>query len=442
MITFLDSRAGRVLQWMVGTALLVLLALAIGRMMPTQPGYGVAAAILILGIGLSAFEPAAIPLLSMPFLPVVYRISGAGFDLSVSDAVLFGATAIALLFTVRPFNRELRILLWLSALYQFATLFAVVANPFSENAVEWFHAWMIISGALIVGWTIGRSGRARLGLSLLLLVMCALAVATIVQGLLQFARGDISPVYLSWPYTMHKNLVGTVLAFGAITAYARPVWVAWSRRNALAVFWLLVVAMLFTQSRQAIISLAVAVFVLALRGEAQRRRSKLIVIVAVPLFVLVGSLVRDEVVEGNRFSPVFQRLQWFEETTAYWRESPWFGHGLRFWYEESSALGYQPPNAELEVLASAGVVGLAAFILMVLSTLVVLWRIDPIYGNLAVTVVLARIVQGQFDQFWVGAQVSLPFVIAGVSLGAMAYALDDTRLTLRQIPSRPAAYSP
>jgi hypothetical protein len=36
--------------------------------------------------------------------------------------------------------------------------------------------------------------------------------------------------------------------------------------------------------------------------------------------------------------------------------------------------------------------------------------------------ILMRFVQGQFDLFWVAAQVSIPFVIAGVCLGAQAYA--------------------
>ncbi|MBK9697984.1 MAG: hypothetical protein IPO80_11590 [Propionibacteriaceae bacterium] len=99
-----------------------------------------------------------------------------------------------------------------------------MANPFLANTVEWFHAWVSVSGALLVGWTIGRAGHAKAGLSLFLLAALALAVVTIAQGGLQVASGNFGPVYVRWPYDMHKNLVGTLLAFGAITAYVRPPW--------------------------------------------------------------------------------------------------------------------------------------------------------------------------------------------------------------------------
>ena len=52
--------------------------------------------------------------------------------------------------------------------------------------------------------------------------------------------------------------------------------------------------------------------------------------------------------------------------------------------------------------------------------IVVLWRVDPRFGTLAIAVVLSRLVQSQFDLFWTAVQVSVPFVIAGVCLGAMA----------------------
>ncbi len=45
-----------------------------------------------------------------------------------------------------------------------ATLFTVVANPYLLNAVEWFHAWLLVAGALVVGWAVGRAGYARAGL--------------------------------------------------------------------------------------------------------------------------------------------------------------------------------------------------------------------------------------------------------------------------------------
>jgi hypothetical protein len=107
------------------------------------------------------------------------------------------------------------------------------------------------------------------------------------------------------------------------------------------------------------------------------------------------------------------------ELYAQWKLSPLFGHGLRFWYYNPS-IPYQPPQAEFEVLTSAGIIGLGAFCVMWLVIIVVLWRVEPVYGTLALAATLSRIVQAQFDLFWVAAQVSIPFVIAGICLGAMA----------------------
>ena len=71
------------------------------------------------------------------------------------------------------------------------------------------------------------------------------------------------------------------------------------------------------------------------------------------------------------------------------------------------------------MLASAGVVGLIGFLVMWIGVLVVLWRVDPRFGTLAVAILLCRLVQSQFDLFWVAVQVSVPFVVAGICLGAM-----------------------
>lgn len=427
MIAFLETRVGRLLQWLAGATLLVSLALAIGRIVPTRPEVGIVAALLVLALGITAAEPAAIPLLSMPLLLVVRRVGGEGIDLSVSDAVLFVATLAALVFTIRPFSRPMRTILWLSALYQFTTLFTVVANPYTANVVEWVHAWMLISGALIMGWTIGRSGYARAGLTMFLAGAFVLASATLVQGAQQYLRGDFSAVYLSWPYGMHKNFVGTVLCFGAVLAYARPSWVGWSRKASLAAFWWLSAGILVTQSRQAILGLGAALLLLSLRGGERRTRSKMIVFAVIPAILLVATMVSDQLESGEKFNSASLRLESAQATLSYWLDSPWLGHGLRFWYVDGT-LGYQPPNVGLELLASAGLLGLLGFVTFVTGSSVALWRVNPVFGNVALAILLSRMVQAQFDFFWSAVQVPVPFAIIGVALGALARVAENDRL--------------
>ncbi len=77
---------------------------------------------------------------------------------------------------------------------------------------------------------------------------------------------------------MHKNFVGTMSALGAAIAYARPAWIGLSNRMALAAGLILVSSVFFTQSRQAVIGLVAAVFVLVFRSRSDRRRTKLILL--------------------------------------------------------------------------------------------------------------------------------------------------------------------
>ena len=412
----------------IGVVASVLLLVWAGRTATTRPELAVIVAIVILVLGLTLVEPATVPLLSLPLMLVVSRVGLGGVDLSVSDFVLGIAMWPALFLAKRPYTPQLRALLWLAGIYQLATVFTVLNNPYAANIVEWFHAGVLLVGGLLVGWIVGRHGYARLGLRLLLGLITVLAVVTIVQGALQFASGIFAPVYVTWPYDMHKNFVGTVCGIGAGIAYARPVWVEWRRWWLILAFFLNAAAVLLTQSRQALIGLIAAIVVLVLRGRGEHKRSKVVLLLAAPALVFVTRLVQDQVESGNQFNSVFQRLSWFQDSFDVWITDPWFGVGLRWWYTDRFPVQFQPPNAEVEVLTSAGVLGLAAFLVLMVGAVVVLWRLDPVYGTLALSVLVNRLVQAQFDLYWVAVQASLPFVVIGIALGAQG-------LVLAQAPS-------
>ncbi|MFK5633429.1 MULTISPECIES: O-antigen ligase family protein [unclassified Ornithinimicrobium] len=406
----------------VGVGVLVLgaivLALAVAYLVPTQPmlALGLAAVVLV---GVAALvQPVTLPLLAMPLIVVVARVGGEGFDLTVSDAMLALAFWPAVLMSPRPFSSDLRRLLWLNALYQATTLFTVLANPFTANTVEWFHAWLLVSGALMVGWAVGAGGHARLGLSLFLAACVALAIPTIVQGVLQVAAGDFRAVYPRWPWQMHKNFIGTLLGFAAVLVYAQPSWLRWSTRNSMFVFWIFAAAIALSQSRQALIALAVAILVVSLRRHSERRTSILVMLSLAPAAFGVLTLVRDQFRSGNEHNSVFQRLEWYRESSQVFLERPLLGWGLRFWRTADAPIKYEPPHVGLEVATTTGVVGLIGFLVMITGILVVLWRLDPAFGTVAFAAVLSRVVQGQFDLFWISVSVSVPFLIAGVCLGA------------------------
>ena len=155
--------------WALALLTVVALLLAVGGLVPSYPivALGIAAAVLLLGLTMA--DPTIIPLLSIPLLLVVVRVGAGGADLSLSDVVLFVAFWPAVVLGERPYSPPMRALLWLTVVYQAATLFTVVANPYTANLIEWFHAWFLTGGALIVGWALGRAGRGGPALSLFVL---------------------------------------------------------------------------------------------------------------------------------------------------------------------------------------------------------------------------------------------------------------------------------
>ena len=298
----------------------------------------------------------------MPVLLVVVRVGAGGVDLSVSDVVLFIAFWPAV--AARP-----------AALQPAAahpalahrrlpgvTLFTVVANPFTANTVEWFHAWLLTGGALIVGWALGRAGRgaARADAccwsrhasspwppspraSLHLAGASTRSTPSCRSRCTRTSRAPCSASRPSSPTRTRRGCAGHAgwpsAAFVLCTGGHAVHPVAPGHRRA--------------GRRRAVV---VAPHgrdpapLQAARPRRRRRRSR-----------FVATLVRDQIDSGNQFNSVFQRLNWFQDSIDVWLNDPIFGVGLRWWYTDRFPSKFQPPNAELEVLTTAGVVGLLAF---------------------------------------------------------------------------------
>jgi hypothetical protein len=419
-----------------GTSLAVV---AIGYYVPTQPLYSLVVGGAICLFGLTLMDSASIPLLMVVPTLVSYRISVGGSDLTVSDAALFAAFLPAVIFAQRPYTPAMRSIIWLGVVYQASTSFTLIANPYTANYVEWVHAGLLVVGALVVGWSIGREGHARLAMTSILVVTTAVAVAAILQGLQQYAHGDFSGVFPRWPYGMHKNAAGCIFGLAAAMAYARPAWCRWSRWFSLVCFWVCATGIAVCQSRQAMAGLAVALIVLVMRTQSagRERRSRVILLAVGVSMGTVLVMVRNQVASGNEFNSFFQRVDWFATSLQVWRTDPLFGAGLRWWYTDRFEVKFQPPNGTLEMLSTAGIVGLAGFWVLMVGVTAVLWRIDRTYGLLAVMMVLSRMVQGQLDLFWIAVQTSVPFLIIGICLGAQGRELAERPVPAEQPASRP-----
>ncbi len=403
------------------TVIVTTLLVVVGH---TDATYAVIGAGAVLGLGLLSIDMSLLPVVAFPAMLVLQRVGGA---LSVSDFVLFVCTLVALLQVRLGQSVELRRLLWMVVGYQACLLPALVANPYKANYIEWVHELFLVGGSLIVGWVVGNSGHARVAVGLYCVPVVILAVLVCLQA----------PAHHFGPqnfWIFQKNALGDMFAFVAIIAYCRPRWLGWRLPVANAVAILCAVGTLACQSRQGTLSIVAGVAIVAVRSRVVGRRSRLILLGTIPMAVVAYVLTANQLASDNKFNSANQRLTWYGESLKVWDHAHWVGVGLRWWYTDRFAANFQPPNVELEILTSAGIIGLAGFLIAIFAGLRVLWQMDPVYGLLPFTIVAVRLVQGQLDLYWVASQSSLPWLIVGVALGVQT--LDRRRPT----PDAPAAW--
>ena len=400
---------GRGARWLATVAALGVVA-GLGYFSTSRPSLALAVAAAILGIGALSVDMVVLPLLAFPCMLVLVRV---GATLSASDLVLFLASLIALTQVRTRLPHELRNLLWVAVVYQATLIPTLIRNRYPADYIEWAHELLLVGGSLLVGWTVGNSGRARLAVGMYVAPVALLAAwAAVLAPLRHFAPIDL--------LNFQKNALGDIFAFAAVIGYARPEWLGWRARTGNGVALLCALGALAVQSRQGMVSLVAGVAIVALRAHAPARRSRLILLGTVPLLVTAYLATASQLASGNRFDSTHQRLLWYAESVDIWRTSRLVGVGLRWWYTGRFGVSFQPPNAEYEMLSSAGLIGLAGFVATSLAALWLLWRLDPRYGTLAFAIVATRLVQGQLDLFWVASQSSFPWLIAGLSLGVQS----------------------
>jgi O-antigen ligase len=415
---------------------LAIVAAGIGVASAVGSEYAILIALGVLALAFAVIQPVVLIALAVPASLMMARVGGA---LSVSDVVLAATTVLALIVMRGRDKALLRPLIWAGVAYLAAALPTTILHPYSANIVEWVHELVLVLGSMIVGFAIGRSGRAYLATTLYVIACVVIAIVAAATGLMMLAtQGSFGPVYLP---DLHKNLIGGAMAVAIVMLYARPVWFRWPWGWTWIAIAVCGVGLMASQSRQGMVGAVAGLIVVSLRRRPETGRfPKLPWIAAIPVTIAVLTLVDDQLSEDNQFNSAYQRLDWYAQTLDIWRESPIFGVGLRWWYTDRFNAFFQPPNAELEVLSSVGVVGLIGFLAMFLLGVIALWRLDPAYGTVGVAVVVVRFVQAQFDLYWVAGQASLLWIIAGICVGALALARASAPQAEASVP--PPSFAP
>ncbi|WP_084040032.1 O-antigen ligase [Demequina sp. NBRC 110053] len=373
-------------------------------------------AVGLLLIGVASVDMTLVPIVAFPATLATLRVGG---FVSLSDVVLGAATVIALFMLQRRGAMVMQPLILAGVAYLALMIPTLVWRPYSENLVEWAHELVLVLGSMAVGFVVGRNGRASAALGAYVLACCVVGVIAVLTTVNWFiATGALAPAYVG---DLHKNTVGGMLASALIIAYARPPWLGWSRGRVGLAMAVLAAGIAASQSRQGMIAALVGMLIIATRPYVGgMRRPKLIWLVALAVAVLVAINVSSQLSSGNPFNSATERVRWYEEGLAVWRESPIVGNGLRWWYTPEFAGHIQPPNAELEVLTSGGVVGLVGFLAMFAIASWALLRLPAAYGTLGLAVVAGRFTQGQFDLYWVAGQAALLWLVAALCYGVYA----------------------
>lgn len=402
---FTSSNARSVARWTIGAFGIAVAGAGAGYISGREPDLALPAALVILLLAIGFVDLTYV--LVIAFLASVLVFGRVG-PLSIADLALGIAVIIALLKLRGRGIQRMQPLLWAGAFYLALTMPQLLLNRYAENYIEWVHEVMLVLGAAIVGFVIGREGKARLALSLFVLMCCVLAVFAFISTV-SGAGGYVGP----W----HKNAIGAFLMYGAVIAFANPVWMGWRPIWGYIAFAICGAGMI--SSRQALVGTLVGVMIVGMRPRFHNgMRSRWMPLVLIPTGWFVYLEVMEQLTEDNPFNSASQRLLWYADSITVWMLSPIYGVGHRWWITWHTGYGgFQPPNAELEVLTTTGVLGLIGFLGMFGAAFWLLWRMDPVYGTLALAVVVARFTQGQFDLYWVAGHAAILWIVAGICYG-------------------------
>jgi O-antigen ligase/polysaccharide polymerase Wzy-like membrane protein len=398
--------AARALTW----ASLVLVAAVTGVVVATSGkiGLGVAAAVLVLGIFVT--DPILLAVIALPASLLLLRVGGATTNLSTADLVVFVAGLACLLQIRWRDARFLKQFLAGIVWYEAVLLLVVLVNPNRYDIVEWFHRWSYVGASALVGWVIASNGRVRPAFRAFLYGAAMLGVAAMLDAVASHFQPAQFGLY-------QKNAIGDILWVAIAVAQINPPWLGVGRREARVCKYLCIGGLLASYSRQGVIVLILALGVAVLRNPEVRRRSKMMLLGAVPLVIGLYYSFTYAARTNPKFNSVSIRVSQLDAALHVWHMSPLFGEGMRFYNLPQFVSVTAPPNVLIDNLASTGIVGSLAFFFLVFVTTRTMARLPAAFGTLGLAILVAHYVDGLFDIFWIGASSTIPFIIAGVCLG-------------------------
>ncbi|MGD9793295.1 MAG: O-antigen ligase family protein [Acidimicrobiia bacterium] len=371
----------------------------------------------------TAIAPWVIPVLVLPSVWLLMRAGPSSINMSVSDVSLVAGTALGLRFVPWE-SARVRSALMAVATYLGILLIAVAAQPTERAGIELLHRGMLLGGSIAVGAAIAQVGKTRLVLRLLLAVSTAHAI----RAVLDTVTSGFDPAY---PFGIHKNAAGGLLAMTLVIVLLAPRLLGLPSPVRLAVMVTLLAGLAATQSRGAAIALIATMAIASVQRNRTAGLRFAALVSALAAITLVAVTFDDVGINDttNRFNSYNSRRLTNDYALDQWRDSPLTGVGVRFFrdpafFAEATAAGEstfgEPHNIVVVNLAESGIVGTAGLVVLLAWLWMLLRSQRTEFASLASMLLLTRLVNTQFDIWWVAGTLTLPFVVIGMALAERA----------------------
>jgi hypothetical protein len=405
-----NERRNRVVSTSATWFTIVLIAAVVAVVAAANRPIGLAFAGLVLVIGVLIADPLLLVVIALPGTLLIQRVGGSSTNLSAADLLVFIGALISLVYvnwSEAPHLRQfMRGIVW----FQAVLILVLIAHPYRYNIVEWFHRWSYLGGSVIVGWVIATNGRTRQAFRLFLAGSSVVALIAMEHAVSSHFMPAQWGVY-------QKNGIGAIMLIAILIAQINPPWAGLGRLEARVNKYLCIGGLLASQSRQSVILLILALAVAYFLNPELRGRSKLLVLGAIPLVVVLYYSFSINARNNPKFNSVSVRVDQIGAAIHVWHLSPVLGEGMRFYNLPQFITVTAPPNVFVDNLASTGVIGSLAFLFMLFVTMRAMTRLPYALGTLGLVVLLSHYIDGLFDIFWIGASSIAPFIVAGISLG-------------------------
>lgn len=362
------------------------------------------------------------PALSLLALPVAFgagRISGGGLSISFADTfVLIGAFTPFFGLPRVVWSKLIPVMAALVA-YEATIALSVILSPNLNGAVEVAHRAVIIFGSLLIGAYLAQRGRIATGIWLTAVTAAIIGIAAVADAVAQ----HFSPAF---PFGLNKNYAGGLLAATFLLSMALEAGHRYRLAALRSLQVLMLLGVLATQSRGAMAGIVGGLVVWSFLARRHRRLVLVLILVLAPL--LARNVIDDYT--QRQFGSAITHVQVAQDAINEWQASPYFGNGIRFFLNGGGrVLEYDPHDVLLLTLAESGVAGLVGLVVLLGTAIRQLVKLDSTLARMAVALLVARLLHGMVDIYWVHGFQELPWVAVGMALSAAAMKERDVALT-------------